>query len=235
MISVPVLCPSCHSTAVIKAGTQANGTKRYLCQNAQCVRRIFLLQYQDRGRALEICRQVVDMALNGSGIRDTAHVLRISPMTVIAIIKTSRLRKYSHNTYSDYSSCSICPKPQTISQTHSICCLKIYREASFRAGLFPSVAVYYVWVDLSCSAHRRSELQPRKSSNGGWPMAGSVKHVEVDPPLMLTLYGHTVHELFASTPMPGGHEPWATASWMAACTLVHAGLLCVEGLAGSVW
>jgi IS1 family transposase len=72
---------------VIKAGKQANGAQRYQCQNEQCVRRIFLLQYQDRGRALEIRRLVVDMAINGSGIRGTARVLRISPTTVIAVLK----------------------------------------------------------------------------------------------------------------------------------------------------
>src|SRR6185369_6317804 len=90
MVSVPVQCPYCHSTAVIKAGKQANGTQRYRCHNEQCTRRIFLLHYQDRGRIPEIRRQVVDMALNGSGIRDTARVLRISPTTVIAVIKKSR-------------------------------------------------------------------------------------------------------------------------------------------------
>ena len=63
MVSVPVQCPYCHSTAVIKAGKQANGAQRYQCQNAQCARRIFLLQYQDRGRALEVRRQVVAMAI----------------------------------------------------------------------------------------------------------------------------------------------------------------------------
>jgi insertion element IS1 protein InsB len=90
MVSIPVQCPYCQSTEVIKAGKQTNGTQRYQCQNEQCVRRIFLLQYQDRGRAPEVRRQVVDMALNGSGIRDTARVLRISPTTVIAVLKKSR-------------------------------------------------------------------------------------------------------------------------------------------------
>ena len=89
MVSVPVQCPHCHSTAVIKAGTQANGTQRYQCQNEQCARRIFLLHYHDRGRVPEVRRQVVDMALNGSGIRDTARVLRISPTTVIAVLKNT--------------------------------------------------------------------------------------------------------------------------------------------------
>ncbi len=89
MVYVPVQCPYCQSTEVIKAGKQANGVQRYRCQNGQCERRIFLLQYQDRGRAPAIRRQVVDMALNGSGIRDTARVLRISPTTVIAVLKKS--------------------------------------------------------------------------------------------------------------------------------------------------
>jgi insertion element IS1 protein InsB len=90
MVYVPVQGPHCQSTEVIKAGKQANGARRYRCQNGQCARRIFLLQYQDRGRTPQIRRQVVDMALNGSGIRDTARILRISPTTVIAILKSRR-------------------------------------------------------------------------------------------------------------------------------------------------
>ena len=70
-----------------QGGRQANGAHRYQCQNGQCTRRIFLLQYHDRGRVLEVRRQVVDMAINGSGVRDTARVLRISPTTVIAVLK----------------------------------------------------------------------------------------------------------------------------------------------------
>jgi len=89
MVYVPVQCPHCQSTQVIKAGKQANGVQRYRCQNGQCERQIFLLQYQDRGRAPEVRRQVVARALNGSGIRDTARVLRISPTTVIAVLKKS--------------------------------------------------------------------------------------------------------------------------------------------------
>jgi insertion element IS1 protein InsB len=87
MVSVPVQCPHCQSTTVIKAGKQANGAQRYQCQNEQCTRRIFLLQYHDRGRIPEIRRQVIDLALNGSSIRDTARVLRMSPTTVIAVLK----------------------------------------------------------------------------------------------------------------------------------------------------
>ena len=96
MVTIPVQCPHCLSTDVIKAGKQANGTQRYQCQNEQCELRIFLLQYQDRGRVPEVRSQVVDMALNGSGVRETARVLRISPTTVIAILKKSRSTSTRH-------------------------------------------------------------------------------------------------------------------------------------------
>jgi transposase-like protein len=60
MVNIPIECPHCYSKAVIKAGKQANGTQRYRCQNRQCVRRIFPLHYQDRGRVPEVRRQVVN-------------------------------------------------------------------------------------------------------------------------------------------------------------------------------
>jgi transposase-like protein len=68
MAYVPAQCPHCQSTEVIKAGQQAHGAQRYPCHNEQCVRRIFLLLYHDRGRVPEIRRHVIDMAINGSGI-----------------------------------------------------------------------------------------------------------------------------------------------------------------------
>ena len=115
MVSVPVHCPYCHSTEVIKAGKHANGTQRYRCQNEQCVRRIFLLHYQDRGRVPEVRRQVVDMAINGSGVRDTARVLRISPTTVIAVLKKSRLppTRQPHVATSSSSTRRHRPRPAT--------------------------------------------------------------------------------------------------------------------------
>src|SRR5215470_16721863 len=101
MVSVPVHCPYCHNTEVIKAGKQENGARRYRCQNEQCARWIFLLHYQDRGRMPEIRRQVVDMALNGSGIRDTARILRMSPTTVIAVLKKASALRHANRALGD--------------------------------------------------------------------------------------------------------------------------------------
>ena len=52
----------------------------------------FLLRYHNTGRLPEVKRQMVDMALNGSGIRDTARVLGVSPMTVMTTLKKKRRR-----------------------------------------------------------------------------------------------------------------------------------------------
>ena len=90
MAVVEVRCPGCRSREVVKYGRQANGEQRYRCNNRACQRRIFLLQYQDKGRVPEVKRQMVDMALNGSGIRDTARVLGVSPTTVITTLKKKR-------------------------------------------------------------------------------------------------------------------------------------------------
>jgi hypothetical protein len=46
-----------------------------------------LLDYRYNAYKLGVKRQVVDMAINGSGIRDTSRVLSISKNTVISTLK----------------------------------------------------------------------------------------------------------------------------------------------------
>ena len=87
MATISVHCPYCESTDVIKAGKQPNGTQRYRCKDLACKRTIFLLEYDDKGRQPTVKKQIVDMAMNGSGIRDTARVLGVSPGTVISELK----------------------------------------------------------------------------------------------------------------------------------------------------
>jgi transposase-like protein len=72
MAVVPVRCLQYQSTAVVKYGKQPNGTQRYRYQNPDCAQHIFALAYQDRGRLPEVKRQIVDLTLNGSGVRDIA-------------------------------------------------------------------------------------------------------------------------------------------------------------------
>ena len=53
--------------------------------------RTFLLEYTYAGQLPDVKRQIVDMALNASGIRDTARVLHVSPTTVMKELKKRRL------------------------------------------------------------------------------------------------------------------------------------------------
>ena len=90
MAVVAVQCPECGSRAIVKYGRQTNDVQRYRCNNLSCKRKIFLLQYHDKGRAPGGKQQIVEMALNGSGIRDTARVLGVSPTTVLTTHKKKR-------------------------------------------------------------------------------------------------------------------------------------------------
>ena len=45
------------------------------------------------GQSPEVKQQIVDMAMNASGIRDTARVLHVSPTTVINELKKTRIAK----------------------------------------------------------------------------------------------------------------------------------------------
>ena len=49
------------------------------------------LDYDYNGYLPEVKKKIIDMAMNGSGIRDTARVLEISPTTVINELKKKRI------------------------------------------------------------------------------------------------------------------------------------------------
>jgi len=87
MVLISLTCPTCHETDVVKYGQTSDGKQRFYCQNAQCPRQTFLQDYVYQGKIPEVKQQIVDMTMNGSGIRDTARVLHVSPTTVIATLK----------------------------------------------------------------------------------------------------------------------------------------------------
>jgi len=68
-------------------GRPDKASNRYCCQETVCDGRTFLLDYSYAGHSAAIKRQIVDMAMNASGIRDTARVLHVSPTTVIKELK----------------------------------------------------------------------------------------------------------------------------------------------------
>ena len=84
-------CPHCHGTDIVRHGTTRQGKQRYRCRACPERGRTFLLHYAYAGQSPEIKRQIVDMALNASGIRDTARVLHVSPSTVLKELKKKNL------------------------------------------------------------------------------------------------------------------------------------------------
>ena len=75
MVLEPVRCIYCDSSDVIKHGCSETGKQRYLCRNDACPHATFIRDNTNLGCLAEIKKKIVDMALNGSGIRDTACVL----------------------------------------------------------------------------------------------------------------------------------------------------------------
>ena len=87
MIMQVLHCPCCHGTDIIRHGKTRQGKQRCCCREKRCAGRTFLLEYAYAGQSPEVKQQIVDMAMNASGIRDTARVLHISPNTVMAELK----------------------------------------------------------------------------------------------------------------------------------------------------
>ena len=92
MASIDVQCPDCKSTRVIRRGKDPNGKQRYCCLNPLCSKKTFLLEYCYPGFLPVVKKQIIDMAMNGSGIRDTARVLHVSTATVINELKKKKAK-----------------------------------------------------------------------------------------------------------------------------------------------
>ncbi len=88
MALVDVKCPFCERIdAVKKQGSGKAGHQRYRCQ-ACC--RSFQLEYKYCACRQGMKDQIIDLAMNNAGIRDTARALHISINAVARTLKNSR-------------------------------------------------------------------------------------------------------------------------------------------------
>ena len=91
MVLIPVICLRCEGPDhVFRHGKSPRGHQRYRCK--QC-RHVFQLEYIYQAKNPGIKEQIVDMAMNGSGVNDTARTLNIGVNTVLRTLKNSSLPK----------------------------------------------------------------------------------------------------------------------------------------------
>ena len=92
MIIQVLHCLYCQETDIVRHGLSPEGKQRSRCRTRREGRGwAFLLEYTYTSQSPAVKQQIVDMAMNVSGIRDTACVLHVSPTTVIQELKKRRL------------------------------------------------------------------------------------------------------------------------------------------------
>ena len=87
MIMEAIICPHCKSEDVTKYGLTSDGKQRYECKNKNCHAKTFIRNYSYKGRIPEVKKQIIEMSMNASGIRDISRVQNVSPVTVIKELK----------------------------------------------------------------------------------------------------------------------------------------------------
>lgn len=82
-----IKCPYCGSEKVVMHGKNSTGRQRYMCRNSECEHKTFQLEYKNNASRPGVKEKIIEMAMNGSGTRDTGRVLNISKDTVTAVLK----------------------------------------------------------------------------------------------------------------------------------------------------
>ena len=87
MAKIDVKCRYCKGIEeVIKAGYSISKQQRYYCGSCN---KYFQLEYINNASKPGVKEQIVEMAVNGSGVRDTVRVLKVGINTVIRTLKKS--------------------------------------------------------------------------------------------------------------------------------------------------
>ncbi|MCY7324473.1 MAG: hypothetical protein LH660_22415 [Phormidesmis sp. CAN_BIN36] len=87
MVLEPIHCSNCNGIEVVKHGTTAAGKQRYRCRNSDYERSILIQEYRYAAYGSQVKHPISEMAINGSGIRDTERVLGISTTTGMETLK----------------------------------------------------------------------------------------------------------------------------------------------------
>jgi len=79
-----VRCPHCFGNNLQKNGKSCNSIQRWYCKSCKKYfqREYFYIAYHPG-----IKEKIIDMTLNGSGVRDIGRVLHINKNTVVSVLK----------------------------------------------------------------------------------------------------------------------------------------------------
>ena len=87
MAMTKIKCIHCESEEVVRNGKRAKEIQSLKCKNCG---RCFRESYLNNGAKLETKRMIINMSVNGSGIRDISRVLKISKDTVMKTLKKQK-------------------------------------------------------------------------------------------------------------------------------------------------
>ena len=90
VVLIPIVCPQCGSENIVKNGHDANGKQRYVCNNAECPRKAFVIEYTYNAYKPEVQQAILNLTVNGNGTRAIARALNIAPNTVTATLKKKK-------------------------------------------------------------------------------------------------------------------------------------------------
>ena len=77
-------CPRCRGNNLQKNGKSINSIQRWRCKGCN---KYFQREYRYNAYVHGIKDMIIEMTLNGSGVRDTGRVLKINKNTVVAVLK----------------------------------------------------------------------------------------------------------------------------------------------------
>ena len=91
-VFIPVECPKCKDIkSIVRHGHASNGKQRFLCRNIACDKKTFIIDHERLGWLHETKEKIIEMTLNGSGIRDTARVLGVCTDTILSELKKRKI------------------------------------------------------------------------------------------------------------------------------------------------
>jgi transposase-like protein len=79
-----IQCPFCGSNNLRKNGKSLSCIQRWHCKDCK---KYFQREYRYNAYAPGVKDKVIEMVLNGSGVRDTGRVLKINKNTVVGVLK----------------------------------------------------------------------------------------------------------------------------------------------------